>query len=183
MRQSVSSVVSEKITTEKVRGSVGGVLGDVEQGAVNALAQGDVMALIRSLGDAGDKLIGIANDLGSGFVDGTKQIVQKMSASVLEQYKDVGGVKVGQSDVEKTLLGYLDELQNKTTTKETETSKTNSFNVNQNIDVKGTSDQITRENVFKWNDEWWSEVTKDPSKMNKAIEGIDKSMSGSGMAK
>ena len=80
-------------------------------------------------------------------------------------------------------MGYLDELQNKTTTKETETSKTNSFNVNQNIDVKGTSDQITRENVFKWNDEWWSEVTKDPSKMNKAIEGIDKSMSGSGMAK
>jgi hypothetical protein len=183
MRRSVSSVVSEKITTEKVRKAVGGPLGDVEKGAVNALAQGDVMALIRSLGDAGDKIIGTANDLGSGLVDGTKQIVQKMSAAVLEQYKDVGGVKPGQSDIEKTLLGYLDELQNKTTTKETETSKTNSFNVNQNIDVKGTSDQITRENVFKWNDEWWSEVTKDPSKMNKAIEGIDKSMSGSGMAK
>jgi hypothetical protein len=183
MRRSVSSVVSEKITTEKVRGSVGGVLGDVEQGAVNALAQGDVMALIRSLGDAGDKIIGTANDLGSGLVDGTKQIVQKMSTAVLEQYKDIGGVKPGQSDIEKTLLEYIGKFQTATTTKENETSKTNSFNVNQNIDVKGSSDQITRENVFKWNDEWWSEVTKDPSKMNKAIEGIDKSMSGSGMAK
>ena len=32
-------------------------------------------------------------------------------------------------------------------------------------------------------DSWWDEKVKDPAAMNKITEGIDKSMSGSGMAK
>ena len=183
MRRSVSSVVSEKITTEKVRGAVGGPLGAVEKGAVEALAQGDVMALIRGLSDAGDKIINTANDLGSGLVDGTKQIVQKMSGAVLEQYKDVGGVKPAQSEIERNLIGLIEKFQTATTTKETETSKTSNVNINQKIEFQGDASKITENMIETIFNKLWDEKATNPNEMNKLSVGMDKSMSGSGMGK
>ena len=184
MRRSVSSVVSEKITTENVRGAVGGPLGAVEKGAVEALAQGDVMALIRGLSDAGDKIIGTANDLGSGLVDGTKQIVQKMSTAVLEQYKDIGGVKPGQSDIEKTLLEYIGKFQTATTTtKETETSQNNTVNLNASVDIKGESSNMTKDDFRKMLESVIGEISNDPAVMSKINDGINKVSNSSGMSK
>jgi hypothetical protein len=188
LRRTVTSVVAEKVTTENVRGTVSPIASNLEEGVVQGITQGDFKAAFEIFSKLPDLLKQGAGGVATGGVDALKKMVEGVNFAILDQYKDVSGVKPGESNISKTLVDFLSQGGEGLSSlfginKGTETSKTNSFNVNQNIDVKGSSDQITRENVFKWNDEWWSEVTKDPSKMNKAIEGIDKSMSGSGMAK
>ena len=65
----------------------------------------------------------------------------------------------------------------------TETSKTSNVNINQTLEVKGAADQVTSNMITTAMNSWWDEKVKDPAAMNKAIEGMDKSSTGSGMAK
>ena len=60
---------------------------------------------------------------------------------------------------------------------------TNNININQTLEVKGATDQVTSSMITTAMDSWWDEKVKDPSRMNKLIEGIDKASTSNGMAK
>ena len=55
--------------------------------------------------------------------------------------------------------------------------------INQKIDVTGDGSQIGKDHIYKINYEWLDEVTRDPAVMNKLSQGMETSMSSSGMAK
>lgn len=180
LRRTVTSVVAEKATTENVRGTVSPVLGGVEAGIVKGISEGDPTALISALIGIKDSLLDISNQFSVGTIDATKKLIQGSSSAIFDQYGTMAGVKPGESKIEQTLMNWLDKAQEVVTgeSKNKEADKTNNVNITQNIEFKGNVSQITKENVFQYNDEWLNSITNDPSKMTKVKEGMNKVNSG-----
>jgi len=186
LRRTVTSVVSEKFTTENVRGKVSSISGALEEGVVRGISQGDITALFESLKELPELLKNNAASIAGGTIDAFKNLVEGVNFAVLDEYKDISGVKPGETNISRSLLdllstagGGLEYLFGKGTG----TEQTKTLNINQKIDVTGDGSQIGKDHIYKINYEWLDEVTKDPAMMNKISQGMDVSMSSSGMAK
>jgi hypothetical protein len=188
LRRTVTSVVAEKVTTENVRGTVSPIASNLEEGVVQGITQGDFKAAFEIFSKLPDLLKQGAGGVATGGVDALKKMVEGVNFAILDQYKDVSGVKPGESNISKTLVDFLSQGGEGLSSlfginKGTETSKTNNVNINQTLEVKGATDQVTSSMITTAMDSWWDEKVKDPAAMNKVIEGMDKSNTGSGMAK
>ena len=188
LRRTVTSVVAEKVTTENVRGTISPITSNVEEGVVQGVAQGDFKAAFDVFSKLPGLLMESAGGIATGGVDIFKKMVEGVNFAILDQYKDVSGVKPGESNISKTITDFLTEGGEGLgalfgLNKGTETSKTNNVNINQTLEVKGATDQVTSSMIKTAMDSWWDEKVKDPAAMNKVIEGMDKSSTGSGMAK
>jgi hypothetical protein len=183
LRRTVSSSVSSRVTTEGTRGTITGVVGGVEEGFAKAVGQGDYAALITELAKLPANITNAATGIFGNVIGAAGEVLTKGEANIVKEYSGLSGVKPGETNVTAVATEFLNTLK-KALLEEPGTPKTpaTSVSINQTIDVKGNSDQITKDNVFQWNDDWLSNLTKDPSKMNKLIEGIDKSSTSNGMA-
>jgi hypothetical protein len=184
LRRTVSSSVSSRVTTEGTRGTITGVVGGVEEGFAKAVGQGDYTALIAELAKLPGNITNAATGIIGNVIGAAGEVLTKGEANIVKEYSGLSGIKPGETNVTGGVTELITQLKNALlgepgTQKKTEIN----FNVNQTIDMKGSSDQMTRDDVFKINDEWYSEFTKDPSRMNKLIEGIDKASTSNGMAK
>jgi len=188
LRRTVTSVVSEKATTENVRGFISPIASNLEEGAVQALGQGDFKSAIETFSKLPDLLLQSGGSIATEGIDGLKKMIEGINFAILDQYKGVSGIKPSETNISKALTDFLaqggqglGELLG--LNKGTETPKTSNLNINQTLEIKGATDQVTSSMITTAMNSWWSEKTSNPTEMNKLIEGMDKSTTGSGMGK
>ena len=129
-----------------------------------------------------------AGGLGTGGVDALKKMVEGINFAILDQYKDVSGVKPGETNISKTITDFLTQGSEGLSAffglnKGTETPKTNTVNLNANVDIKGESSNMTKDNFRVMLESVIGEISNDPAVMSKIKDGIEKVSNSSGMAK
>lgn len=178
LRRTVTTALTEKVTGESVRGKITPVLGTAEQGIIEAISTGDITKAF----DEFRKLPGIITEqtggIATGGLEALQNLLQKGEFNITKQYEGISGVKAGETNITGGLTQYIEELKKKIEGATTQEGSQGNINITQTLDVKGGADQITKDNVFKWNDEWLNSITNDPTKMNKVKEGMNKVNSG-----
>jgi len=188
LRRTVTSVVAEKVTTENVRGTVSPIASNLEEGVVQGITQGDFKAAFEIFSKLPDLLKQGAGGVATGGVDALKKMVEGVNFAILDQYKDVSGVKPGESNISKTLVDFLSQGGEGLSSlfglnKGTETSQNNTVNLNATIDIKGESSNMTKDSYRTMFESVIGEISNDPAVMSKIKDGIEKVSNSSGMAK
>ena len=188
LRRTVTSVVAEKVTTENVRGTISPIASNLEEGVVQGVTQGDFKAAFEIFSKLPGLLAESAGGIATGGVDVFKKMVEGVNFAILDQYKDVSGVKPGESNISKTITDFLTEGGEGLgalfgLNKGTETSQNNTVNLNATVDIKGESSNMTKDNFLTMFESVIGEISNDPAVMSKINDGINKVTNSSGMAK
>jgi hypothetical protein len=188
LRRTVTSAVSEKVTTENVRGTVSPIASNLEEGVVQGITQGDFKAAFEIFSKLPDLLKQGAGGVATGGVDVLKKMVEGVNFAILDQYKDVSGVKPGESNISKTLVDFLSQGGEGLgalfgVNKGAETSQNNTVNLNATVDIKGESSNMTKDNFLTMFESVIGEISNDPAVMSKIKDGVEKVTNSSGMAK
>ena len=188
LRRTVTSVVAEKVTTENVRGAISPIASNLEEGVVQGVAQGDFKAAFDVFSKLPGLLMESAGGIATGGVDVFKKMVEGVNFAILDQYKDVSGVKPGESNISKTITDFLTEGGQGLgalfgLNKGTETSQNNTVNLNATVDIKGESSNMTKDNFLTMFESVIGEISNDPAVMSKIKDGVEKVTNSSGMAK
>ena len=185
LRSTMTNAVTSRVTAEGTRDKITGVVGGVEEGFVNAIAKGDYMSLFTELQKLPSKIVEATTGIAGEGLSALSEILTKGEANIVKEYSGISGVKPGETNVTGGITNVIDKLKEALTGGEntTQTDQTKTVNVNQTLEIKGATDQVTSRRIKTAMDSWWDEKVKDTAAMNKITEGIDKSMSGSGMAK
>ena len=185
LRSTVTNAVTSRVTAEGTREKITGVVGGVEEGFVNAIAKGDYMSLFTELQKLPSKIVEATTGIAGGGLSALSEILTNGEANIVKEYSGISGVKPGETNVTGGITNVIDKLKEALTGGEntTQTDQTKTVNVNQTLEIKGATDQVTSSMIKTAMDSWWNDKISNPAEMNKITEGMDKSMSGSGMAK
>lgn len=185
LRSTVTNAVTSRVTAEGTREKITGVVGGVEEGFVNAIAKGDYMSLFTELQKLPSKIVEATTGIAGEGLSALSEILTKGEANIVKEYSGISGVKPGETNVTGGITNAIDKLKEVFIGGEntTQTDQTKTVNVNQTLEIKGATDQVTSSMIKTAMDSWWNDKISNPAEMNKITEGMDKSMSGSGMAK
>lgn len=180
LRRTITTSLTEKITGESFRKTLSGPVNAAEQGLTNALATGDITEIFKSFKEIPGLLVDSTKDVASGGIEALQKMLTGGEFVIKSQYKDITG-KPTETNITSGFVEMLQQLKEKVGGKE-ETPKTSNVNINQTLEIKGASDQVTTKMITTAMDAWWNDKKTNPTEMNKLIEGMDKTTTGSGMS-
>lgn len=185
LRSTMTNAVTSRVTAEGTRDKITGVVGGVEEGFVNAIAKGDYVSLFTELQKLPLKIVEATTGIAGEGLSALSEMLTKGEANIVKEYSGISGVKPGETNVTGDITNVINKFREALIGGEntTQADQTKTVNVNQTLEIKGATDQVTSSMIKTAMDSWWDEKVKDPAAMNKITEGMDKSMSGSGMAK